>query len=155
MPSVCRIATALISATALNAACAAEQPPPSIPPSTPSVVTPSQPPEPVPEAPVTPPVKGEAPADLIAKLRADLAKQAGDSATDAELIRAEALVWPDGGLGCPKAGEMYTQATVPGYWIEFELASRVYSYHATEKGFFKLCPTASPQPLRSVTPERR
>ena len=64
-------------------------------------------------------------------------------------------MWPDGGLGCAKPGEMYTQATVPGYWIEFELDSRVYSYHATDKGFFKLCPTTLAQPLRPVTQERR
>jgi hypothetical protein len=151
MPSVSGFATALISASALSAACSAEQPPTGATPPVPSVVTPSQPPERVPEPPATPPVKGEAPADLIATLRADLAKQTGVSASEAQLIRAEAVVWPDGGLGCPKAGEMYTQATVPGYWIEFELASRVYSYHATEKGYFRLCPSVLPQPPNPVT----
>lgn len=144
MPSVFRFATALISATALSAACGVEQPPSGATSPAPSVVAPSQPPERVPDAALTPPVKGEAPAELIARLRADLAKQTGVSGSQAQLIRAESVVWPDGGLGCPTAGEMYTQATVPGYRIEFELASRVYSYHATDQGFFKLCPTAPP-----------
>ena len=41
---------------------------------------------------------------------------------------------------------MYTQATEPGYLVEFEVGMRVYSYHATRKGFLKLCPASTPRP---------
>ena len=80
------------------------------------------------------------------KMRADLAQRAGAAASDARVIRAEAITWPDGGLGCPTPGEMYTQATEPGYLVEFEVGMRIYSYHATRKGFFKLCPASTPRP---------
>jgi len=32
------------------------------------------------------------------------------------IVRAEAVVWNDGSLGCPEPGMMYTQALVNGYW---------------------------------------
>jgi hypothetical protein len=37
---------------------------------------------------------------------------------------------------------MYTQATVPGYRVEFEAGGRTYAYHASEQGQFKLCPNS-------------
>lgn len=154
MPSVSRIVFALLSATALTSACAADQPPSGATDPVPPTMTPSQLPERVPEPERPPPVVGEVPADLMAKLRADLAKQAGAGASDARVIRAESVVWPDGGLGCPRPGEIYTQAPEPGYWVEFELATRVYSYHATRKGFFKLCPTTPVHSPRAAPPDR-
>lgn len=154
MPRVSRIVSALMSATALSSACAADQPPSRATDPVPPAMTPSQLPERVSEPERPPPVVGEVPADLMAMLRADLAKQAGAEASDARVIRAESVIWPDGGLGCRRAGEIYTQATEPGYWVEFELAARVYSYHATKKRFFKLCPTASVLPPRTAQPDR-
>ena len=154
MPRVSRIVSALMSAMALTSACAADQPPSRATDPAPPTITPSQLPERVPEPEQQPPVVGEVPADLMAKLRADLAKQAGAEASDARVIRAESVIWPDGGLGCRRAGEIYTQATEPGYWVEFELATRVYSYHATSKGLFKLCPTARVQPPRAAPSDR-
>ena len=146
----------LLTVAALTNACAADVPPSTgTNPASPEV-TPSQPPERVPESEPQPPVVGEVPADLMDKLRADLVKQAGAAAREAKVIRAESVIWPDGGLGCPTPGEMYTQATEPGYWVEFEVAPRVYSYHATRKGFFKLCPdSAAKRPPPRASPTSR
>ena len=130
----------LLAIAALACACAGEPPPSAatVPP-----LTPSPPPERVPESAPQPPVVGEVPADLVEKLRADLARQPGVDAQDARVIRAESVTWPNGGLGCPTPGEMYTQSTEPGYLVEFRAGARVYSYHATRRGYFKLCPQPS------------
>jgi hypothetical protein len=36
------------------------------------------------------------------------------------VVQAEAVTWPDGALGCPEPGIVYTQALVPGYWVVVE-----------------------------------
>jgi len=106
----------------------------------PPVSTPSRKPErvaaPEPAAAVT----GEVPQEIIAKLRADLAKQPGVDASQARVVTAQAVTWPNGALGCAQPGEIYTQALVPGYRVEFEAGGRIYAYHAAERGYFKLCP---------------
>lgn len=87
---------------------------------------------------------GEVPSEVIAKLRADLAQQAGaEAAAGARLVVAEEVMWPNGSLGCPQPGRMYTQALVPGYRVQFEAGGRTYSYHASQKGTFVLCKNPS------------
>lgn len=55
------------------------------------------------------------------------------------VVRAEAVVWPDGSLGCPVPGGVYTQAEVPGYWVELELAQRRFDYRFGDPGIPILC----------------
>ena len=55
------------------------------------------------------------------------------------VVSTEAVVWNNGALGCPKPGEMYTQALVPGYKIVLEAGGRQLDYHASESGTVKLC----------------
>jgi hypothetical protein len=90
---------------------------------------------------------GEVPATLMSELRADLAKRMGDEAlaASARVVRAEAVDWPNGALGCPTRGQMYTQAIVPGYRVDFDVAGKVYSYHAAATGYFKLCERQGPK----------
>ncbi len=38
-----------------------------------------------------------------------------------------------------KPDEVYTQATVPGYWVVLDAAGQVLDYRATEQGAFRLC----------------
>jgi hypothetical protein len=91
-------------------------------------------------------VTAEVPPDLIEKMRADLAQHAGISASAAKVVRAESIVWPNGALGCEQPGQMYTQATVPGYIVQFEYRGRTYSYHAArEPGLFKRCDKPDPR----------
>ena len=85
------------------------------------------------------PATGEVPADLLEKIIDDLVAQESLKREDIEVERAESVIWSDGALGCPKPGEMYTQAQVPGYWIVLKSGERQYDYRASEKGHFRRC----------------
>lgn len=95
------------------------------------------------------PVAGEVPASVVENLRADLAKQQSVAAADVKLVSAQGVIWPNGGLGCAKPGEMVTQALVPGYRVEFEVNGRRYAYHASERGYFRLCAGTPRRPLEN------
>jgi hypothetical protein len=45
------------------------------------------------------------------------------------LVVAEPVVWPDGSIGCPEPGMMYTQALVEGYRIVLEVDGEEVVYH--------------------------
>ena len=85
------------------------------------------------------PVHGEVPAEMVDKLRAELAGQKGLAESDVKVISAEAVNWPNGALGCARPGAMYTQAIVPGYRVVLEAGGERFSYHASKRGQFKLC----------------
>ena len=94
-------------------------------------------PERVPEARA--PVTGEAPADLVARVREDVIRRTGADPATITLVRDESVDWSDGSLGCPRPGEFYTQAIVPGYWIVFDVAGRPFDYRTDRRGNFQLC----------------
>ena len=89
----------------------------------------------IPAAPVT----GEAPSELLDAIIADLMTRKNIKREEIAITRAEAVIWPDGSLGCPRPGEMYTQATVEGYWIVLRWAEKEFDYRASAKGQFLLC----------------
>lgn len=90
-------------------------------------------------------VTAEVPPDLIEQMRADLAQHTGIAASDAKVLRAESIVWPNSALGCEQPGHMYTQATVPGYVVELEHGGKTYSYHASKQGGFQRCEAPTSQ----------
>ncbi len=67
---------------------------------------------------------------LIAKAKADLADRLGISADDIETVSAEAVVWPDGSLGCPQPGMEYTQVLVDGAKIVLYAQGKTWEYHS-------------------------
>ena len=71
---------------------------------------------------------------------ADAARRTGRSAADLKVLSAEAVTWPDGSLGCPQPGMLYTQALVPGYRVRIEADGQVLDYHAGRSGRPGLCP---------------
>jgi len=85
------------------------------------------------------PVTGEAPSALLDEIIADLMTRKNIRREEIAVTRAEAVIWPDGSLGCPRPGEMYTQATVEGYWIVLRWAEKEFDYRASAKGQFLLC----------------
>ena len=94
--------------------------------------------EPVPsssEAPIT----GEVPADLLDRILADAADHSSVAADAIEVIRAEAVEWSDGSLGCPEPGMLYTQAIEPGYQVILDADGAELDYRATASGTFRLC----------------
>jgi hypothetical protein len=57
-----------------------------------------------------------------------------------EVVEVRAVEWPDGSLGCPEEGKVYTQAIVPGFQILLRYGDTVYVYHAAD-GQVLLCPS--------------
>lgn len=108
-------------------------------PSDPSGFPPTVPPS---DAPIT----GEVPPALMDAVRARLAADTGLDASGAEVKVAEEVEWPDGSLGCPEPGMMYTQAIVPGYRVVLVLDGREYDYRIVARsGVIRLC--EGPRPI--------
>lgn len=66
---------------------------------------------------------------LISKARTDLAKRLAVEPDEIHFIKFKPVVWPDGGLGCPRPGMVYTQVQQDGVLIRFEVRGRRYDYH--------------------------
>ena len=96
---------------------------------------------PSPEQPI---VTGEVPQDILDAIFDDLIAQTGADRAAIEMLRAEAVVWNDGSLGCPKPGQFYTQAVVPGYWVVLRVGSQEYDYRASKTGHFLACENSFP-----------
>ena len=85
------------------------------------------------------PVTGEVPAEIMEAIFADLIERNGALQNEIVVVRAEAVVWNDGALGCPKAGEFYIQMLINGYWVVLEVEGVEYDYRVSDKGNFTLC----------------
>jgi hypothetical protein len=94
-----------------------------------------------------PPTTGETPTDLLESILEDLSSRLKIDPDQIGILRSEAILWPDGSLGCPKAGEYYTQEPVRGYWIILQVEAASYDYRASESGYFFLCEQPLPQNL--------
>ena len=93
------------------------------------------------------------PQEILDAILTDLAESEGLTIDGILVTRAESVVWPDGSLGCPKPGEMYTQALVDGYWVVLEAEGRRFDYRADVSGFFFSCegPSQAPAPATPMT----
>jgi hypothetical protein len=91
------------------------------------------------EPPDALPVADEVPDKILEEVSADLIKRTGANQADIQVVKAEAIVWNDGSLGCPKEGEVYIQILIKGYWVVLEVEGTKYDYRASDKGDFKLC----------------
>lgn len=88
-------------------------------------------------------------ADLDSVTRSALsaaAEATGIATRDLEVLSAESVTWPDGSLGCPQPGMMYTQALVPGYRVRIRAGGEVLDYHAGRSGQAAPCPADRAQP---------
>jgi hypothetical protein len=98
--------------------------PPSTPPSTPPVsMTPLPPASSLPGTPMDPTLP------LVTDAVADLAQRLGISPDDVTVVAAREVTWPDGSLGCPEPGMMYTQVLVDGSLVVLEANGQRYEYH--------------------------
>jgi hypothetical protein len=84
-------------------------------------------------------ITGEAPQELVDRIISDLQQKTGSTRQSIQVIRAQAVVWNDGSLGCPKPGEFYTQALVNGFHIILKIEDNEYDYRASQTGYFFLC----------------
>jgi hypothetical protein len=72
----------------------------------------------------------------------DAANRSTTARADIKVISEEAVIWPDGSLGCPKPGMLYTQALVAGYRIVLQAGELVLNYHAAARGKPVFCPAS-------------
>lgn len=82
---------------------------------------------------------GEVPQQILALFRDDLARRALVKPETITVVSSTEQQWPDGSLGCPKPGEMYTQMIVPGYRVVLQAGGEKYAYHSDQRGKFVVC----------------
>lgn len=68
--------------------------------------------------------------DLVVAARDDLAGRLAVRSVQIEVVELSSVTWPDGSLGCPKPGMMYTQSLVDGKLLRFRAAGVIYEYHS-------------------------
>lgn len=76
---------------------------------------------------------------VLSNIVADMFARSGSKTDKINVIKMEAVTWPDGALGCPEPGMLYPQALVEGYWIILEIDGVRYDYRATQSGDYRLC----------------
>lgn len=59
----------------------------------------------------------------------DLAGRTGADRAEIEVVSVEEVDWPDGSIGCPQPGMVYTQAIVNGMKIVLRHQGIDYAYH--------------------------
>ena len=84
-------------------------------------------------------VTGEVPPALLALVLNDLAARTGLAQNELSITIDEAVIWPDGSLGCPSPGQIYEMAPVAGYRVLLQAAGSSYDYHLADSGYFVLC----------------
>jgi hypothetical protein len=84
---------------------------------------------------------GNLPSSVVDPVVAEVARLAGVPIDQVDIVSAEEVTFPDGSLGCPQPGMVYTQAMVDGYKIVAEVGGKTYDFRGTGSTF-RLC-TAS------------
>ena len=122
--------------------------------------------------PVAPPTRIPAPAPMISvpdarpvaisavpravrrAVVADAAKRFRVPESSVVLKQAEHVTWPDGALGCPEPGRMYTQALVAGFRIVAHTTDGELLYHTDTHGTVANCIPLSRAPTPQPAQDR-
>lgn len=91
----------------------------------------------LPATPVATP--GEESDRVLSIATADLATRLALDPARIRLLSAEAVIWPDTSLGCPRPGEVYAQQTIPGYRLRLGANGQDYIYHTDTDSAVILC----------------
>jgi hypothetical protein len=70
-----------------------------------------------------------------------LAAKLGIPENEVQVVEVRIVEWPDGSLGCPEEGKLYTQAVVDGVQVVLQANERIFDYHAGSDGEPFLCPS--------------
>ena len=70
----------------------------------------------------------------------DLAVQRGLQPGAIRILRASAVTWGSGALGCPQPGRDYTMAAVPGVLLLLEAEGVLYRFHGRKGEALFHCP---------------
>ena len=82
---------------------------------------------------------GALPAAIIDPIVADAAARLAVDPSAVKIVSAEARTYGDGSLGCPRPGEMYTQALVDGYQVIVDVNGTRLDYRGSGPGRFRIC----------------
>lgn len=85
------------------------------------------------------PPQTQLPADITQQILEDLVERTGASLEEIEVVRAQAVTWPNPSLGCPQPGMVYPQVIVEGYWLVLAVDGTEYDYRGSGVGEFILC----------------
>src|SRR6516164_2082325 len=110
-----------------------------------SMTTPSETPAPT-STPHMSRVAPQVPEAILNSILKEAAKLANVPPQELVIVRAEAVVWNDGSLGCPEPGMEYTQALINGYWVVIKAAGQTYDFRVDRSGSFRLCPESRGRP---------
>lgn len=80
-------------------------------------------------------------AKLIEAATRDLSRRLLTAEENIEVVEVRFVEWPDGSIGCPEEGVLYTQALVEGAQVLLRFDDKVYDYHAGSDGQVFLCPS--------------
>lgn len=83
---------------------------------------------------------------------ADLESRPGAGTGPVRVVLAREETFPDGAVGCPEPGRMYTQALVEGYRVVLARGERAWLYTAGEDGVPRLCPSGEKDDGREFVP---
>lgn len=83
---------------------------------------------------------------VVETAQRDLAARLGLAVDRIEVEDVEAVQWPDGAMGLPEPGMMYTQAIVPGYRVILAAQGRRFSYHTDERRTIRFAGVLYPSP---------
>ena len=111
----------------------------------PSMTTPPETPGPT-STPNISRAQNELPEAILRPILNEAAKLAKVPSEKLMIVRAEAVVWNDGSLGCPEPGMDYAQALVKGYWVVINAAGQTYDFRVSGDGSFRLCPPGRGRP---------
>ncbi len=79
------------------------------------------------------------PVAVMTALTRHLAALADVPADEIQVIDAEPMVWPNGGLGCPAEGVAYVEVQIEGQLITLEAGGETFTYHTDGGQNFALC----------------
>jgi hypothetical protein len=101
-------------------------------------------------SPTVPMPSDPALSNLVLQAQEDLAQRLSVGLDQIALVEVKAVVWPDGGLGCPQPGLAYIQVQHEGTLIRLQVGKQVYNYHSGGRRAPFLCEQPSgvdsPQP---------
>lgn len=122
--------------------------------------TPRAPPTRVPAPPLNEQPAGQAvsttmiPIEVRRAVVADAARRFKVAESAVVLTRAEQVTWPNGALGCPEPGTMYTQALVPGFRVVAKTTGGELLYHTDAVRNTRSCTVHEGPELPQPAPER-
>lgn len=91
-------------------------------------------------------IKHTIPPELMQRMIDSAAREAGVSADEVVIERAEDTTWRDGSLGCPQPNMAYTQALVEGHWVVLHAGGEEFDMRVTRRGNFMRCQGSTRQP---------